>query len=77
MADMGRCKRPGFTGEGTETLAYGKAVPAIRDQASARPPETRVYRPRIAVPCDRTAAITALSTVTLDDRHPPVTEPER
>jgi uncharacterized protein (DUF736 family) len=30
MADIGPCKRPGSTGEGTETLAYGKAVPAIR-----------------------------------------------
>src|SRR5258707_13168879 len=31
VAGMGPCKRRGFAGEGTETLAYGKAVPAIRD----------------------------------------------
>jgi hypothetical protein len=42
MADMGPCKRPGFTGEGAETLAYGKGVPAIRDQASARLQDTGV-----------------------------------
>ena len=35
MADTGPCKRSSPTGEGTETLAYGKAVSAIRDQASA------------------------------------------
>ncbi len=34
VAGMGPCKRPGSTGEGTETLAYGKAAPAIRDQAA-------------------------------------------
>ena len=32
MADTGPCKRSSPTGEGTETLAYGKAVAAIRDQ---------------------------------------------
>jgi hypothetical protein len=36
VADMGPCKRPGFTGEGTETLANRKAAPAIRDPGSAR-----------------------------------------
>src|SRR5216684_8750443 len=35
VADMGPCKRSSPTGEGTETLAYGKAASAIRDQASA------------------------------------------
>src|SRR6266481_6277436 len=29
VADMGPCKRRGSTGEGMETLAYGKVVPAI------------------------------------------------
>ena len=48
MADMGPCKRPGSTGEGTETLAYRKAVPAIRDQASARATETGACRLRVS-----------------------------
>src|SRR5258707_3030416 len=38
VADMGPGKRPGSTGEGTETLAYRRAGPAIRGQASAPPP---------------------------------------
>src|SRR6266478_1627692 len=40
VADIGPCKRPGFTGEGTETLANRKAVPAIRDQDQHTPPQT-------------------------------------
>src|SRR6266851_4781258 len=32
-ANMGPCKRPGFAGGGTETLAYGKAAQPSRDQA--------------------------------------------
>jgi hypothetical protein len=44
MAGMGPCKRPGSTGEGTETPAYRRAGPAIRDQASARATDTGVCR---------------------------------
>src|SRR5262252_10446207 len=50
VAGMGPCKRPGFTGEGTETLAYGQAARAIRDRAQRSPPRHRVCWLRIAVP---------------------------
>jgi hypothetical protein len=63
-------------GEGTETLAYRKAVPAIRDQASARIADTGVCRPRISVPFDRSVAGATLLTVRLDDRHPPAPQPK-
>src|SRR5215831_3586607 len=42
VADIGPCKRPGFTGEGTETLAYRRAVAAIRDQAQRSHADTGV-----------------------------------
>src|SRR6266851_4331580 len=59
-----KCKGPGFTGEGTETLAYKKAVPSYSGpRASARLPDTGVCRLRIAVPFDRSVARTALFTV--------------
>jgi hypothetical protein len=74
---MGPCKRPGFTGEGAETLAHGKAVQAIRDQTSARATDTGVCWLRIAVPFDRSVAKTALFAVRFDDPHPPITKPER
>jgi DNA-binding transcriptional LysR family regulator len=77
VADMGPCKRPGFTGEGTETLAYRKAVLAIRDQASARISDTGVCRLRIAVPFDRSAAGAALLMVRFDDRHPRISQQKR
>ncbi len=58
-----KCKGPGFTGEGTETLAYKKAVPSYSGpRASARLPDTGVCRLRIAVPFDRSVARTALFT---------------
>jgi len=52
MADMGPCKRPDFNGEGTESLAYRRAVAAIRDQAERSHADTGVCRLRIAVPLD-------------------------
>jgi hypothetical protein len=76
VADMGPWKRPGFTGEGTETLASREAVPPSGTRVRARP-RHQACRLRIAVPFDRSAAGTALSTVRLDDRQPPITEPER
>jgi hypothetical protein len=77
VAGMGPCKRPRFEGEGTETLANRRALAAIRDQASTRLPVTRVCQLRIAVPFDGGAAMAAFLTVSLDDRYPPITEPER
>ena len=73
MAGMGLCKRPGFTGEGTETLAYGKAAPAIRDQASARATDTGVCRLRVSAARSIDApARPALLAVRFDDPHPPI-----
>jgi hypothetical protein len=46
-------------------------------KASARLPDTGVYRLRITVPFDRSVAGTALSTARFDDPHPPIIEPER
>jgi len=63
VADMGPCKRRGSTGEGMETLAYGKVVPAIWDQGQRLPPDTGVCRLRLAVPFDRSVARTALFKV--------------
>jgi hypothetical protein len=77
VADMGPCQRPGSTGEGTETLAYGKGPQPSGTSPSIRLPDTGVCRLRIAVPFDRSALRNALSTVRLDDRQPPITEPER
>jgi hypothetical protein len=72
---MGPCKRPGFTGEGTEPLAYRGAVPAIRAQAIARPTDTGVCRLR-GIGCHSIDAVArpALTTVRFDDPHPPITQ---
>jgi hypothetical protein len=76
VAGMGPCERPDSTGEGTETLAYEKAVPAIRDQASAlQTPD--LLGADIGCPFDRCALRNVLLTVRLDDRYPPITQPER
>ncbi len=75
MADMGPCKRPGFAGEGTETLAYRKGPQPSRTEPNGRI-QYRVCRLRIAVPFDRTAAGAALFTVRFDDRHLPITQTE-
>jgi hypothetical protein len=75
VVGMGPCKRPGSTGEGTETLAYRKAVPAIGTRP-ALVSDTGVCRLRVSVPFDRSVAGTALSTVRFDDPHPPITQPK-
>jgi len=66
VADMGPCKRPGFTGEGTETLAYRKA--AIRDFGQRSLPDTEVYQLRIPLPvrskrCDGRVAHRRILTI--------------
>jgi hypothetical protein len=76
VADMGPCKRPGLTGEGTETLASRKAVPAIRDQGQRSSPRHRGCRLWIKVPFHRSTAMTALITVRFDNRQPPITQPK-
>src|SRR5262249_46316672 len=65
--EHGPRKRPGSVGERTETLAYRKAVAAIRDLAPALASQTRVCRPKAIAaawskcsrkggPCDRDQA---------------------
>jgi len=76
VAGMGPCKRPGLTGEGTETLAYRRAVPVIRDPGSAR-----MQTPE-SISCGyRSRSIEALrwprcSPSDFDDRHPRITQTE-
>jgi hypothetical protein len=77
MADIGPCKRPGFKGEGTETLAHGKAAQPSGTRPSARLPDTG------SVGCgQRCRSIEALAsgprslTVRFDDPHPPITQPK-
>ncbi len=77
MADMGPCKRPGSAGEGTETLAYRRAVPASRDQGQRSHCRHRGLSTADGVPFDRSASRTALLTARFDDPHPSSSQPKR
>ena len=77
VADMGPCKRPGSAGEGTETLAYRRAVPASRDQGQRSHCRHRGLSTADSVPFDRSASRTALLTARFDDPHPSSSQPKR
>jgi hypothetical protein len=76
VAGMGPGKRPGSTGERTETLAYRKGPQLSRTEPNGRI-QYQVCRLRIAVPFDRSVAGPRRSMSRFDDRRPSITEPER